>query len=54
MAKLSTLDAIIKVVQTCKQYIDNKLGNLTIVQLTEAEYEALAVKDENTLYVVTD
>ena len=54
MAILSTIEAITKAVQACKQYIDKRLGNLVIVQLTEAEYAALAVKDENTLYIVTD
>lgn len=35
-----------------KGYVDTHLGGLTFVALTQAEYDALATKDANTLYVI--
>jgi hypothetical protein len=32
--------------------VNDKLGGLSLVQLTQAEYDALATKDNNTLYVI--
>ena len=32
--------------------VNDKLGGLSIVKLTQAEYDALATKDSNTLYVI--
>ena len=32
--------------------LNNKLGGLSLVKITESEYAALATKDENTLYIV--
>jgi len=34
--------------------VNTRIDDLTkVIQLTQAEYDALPVKDENTLYVVT-
>ena len=35
-----------------KKYVDDKLANLQIVQITKAEYDALTTKDSNTLYLI--
>lgn len=32
----------------------DKLGGLSLVKLTQAQYDALATKDSNTLYVIVD
>lgn len=32
--------------------LNNKFGGLSLVKITESEYAALTVKDENTLYIV--
>lgn len=32
--------------------LDRRMGGLTLVKLTKSEYEAIAVHDPNTLYVV--
>ena len=34
--------------------VNDKLGGLSIVKLTQSEYDGLATKDNSTLYVVTD
>lgn len=34
--------------------VNDKLGGLSLVKLTQAQYDALATKDSNTLYIVTD
>ena len=34
--------------------VNDKLGGLSLVKLAQAEYDALATKDSNTLYIVTD
>lgn len=34
--------------------VNDKLGGLSIVKLTQAEYDALATKDSNTLYVIVN
>lgn len=39
--------------QTTIQNIFTRLGGVTIVALTQAQYDAIATKDPNTLYVVT-
>ena len=48
----------IKITQGTKDYIaqeiDNKLSGLTIVKITQAEYEALETKDPNTLYLIVE
>ena len=36
-----------------KGYVDNRLGGLTLVSITQTAYDALATKDPNTLYVIT-
>ncbi len=33
-------------------HANNALGDLSLVTMTQAEYDALAVKDPNTLYIV--
>lgn len=33
-------------------YVNDKLGGMTLVQITQADYDALLTKDPNTLYVV--
>ena len=33
--------------------IEKKIGNLSFVALTQAEYDALTTKDSNTLYLIT-
>ena len=35
-------------------YIDNKLSGLTMIRITRSEYDALATKDPNTLYLITN
>jgi len=35
-----------------KGYVDTHLGGLSFVALTQAEYDALATKDPNTLYII--
>lgn len=35
-----------------EDYVDNKLSGLTIIRITQAEYDALATKDPNTLYLI--
>ena len=37
-----------------KKYVDNKLSGLTIIKITQAEYDALETKDPNTLYLIID
>jgi hypothetical protein len=37
-----------------KTYVDNKLANLQLVKITQAEYDALANKDANTLYIIIE
>lgn len=39
---------------TTKKYVDDKLANLQIVQITKAEYDALTTKDPNTLYLIIE
>lgn len=34
--------------------IDNKLAGLTMIKITQAEYDALATKDPNTLYLIVE
>ena len=34
--------------------VNDKLGGLKLVKLTQSEYDALATKDNSTLYIVTD
>lgn len=34
--------------------VNDKLGGLSLVKLTSAEYEALETKDSNTLYIISD
>lgn len=36
------------------QEIDNRLSGLQIVKITQAEYDALATKDPNTLYLIVE
>lgn len=36
-----------------KGYVDTKLGNLTLVSISQTDYDALATKDPNTLYIIT-
>lgn len=33
---------------------DVNLGGFTLVQVTQAQYDALATKDPNTLYIIVD
>ena len=35
-----------------KDYVDAKMGGMTIVKITESDYQSLSVKDPGTLYVV--
>lgn len=35
-------------------YVNNKLANLQLVKITQAEYEALETKDPNTLYLIVE
>lgn len=37
-----------------KEYVDSKLSNLSIIQITQAEYDALTTKDPNALYLITE
>ena len=37
-----------------KKYVDNKLSGLTIIKITQAEYDALETKDPNTLYLIIE
>ena len=41
-----------------KKYVDDQLNtslnNLKLRQITQAEYDALATKDPNTLYIITE
>ena len=41
-------------VEDVNEEISNAMGGLKLVKLTEAEYEALTVKDVNTLYFIGD
>lgn len=34
--------------------VNDKLGGLSLIKLTQAEYDALTTKDSNTLYIITD
>lgn len=34
-------------------YFNAKIGNLSIVHISQSDYDALATKDANTLYVIT-
>lgn len=46
---VDTKDSIV-----CKNTSGTSLGNIKFVPCTTAEYEALATKDSNTLYIITD
>ena len=35
-------------------YVDNKIAGLQIVKITKAEYDALTIKDPNTLYLIVE
>ena len=35
-------------------YVNNKLANLQLVKITQAEYDALETKDPNTLYLIVE
>lgn len=35
-------------------YVNNKLANLQLVKITQAEYDALENKDANTLYIIIE
>ena len=41
-------------IQEAKDYVDSKLDNKSIKTLTQAEYNALPVKDNNVIYIITD
>ena len=36
-----------------KGYVNNRLGGLTLVSISQTDYDALVTKDPNTLYVIT-
>lgn len=35
-------------------YLNSRLGGLTLVPLTQSEYDALSSHDENTLYIIKE
>ena len=35
-------------------YVNNKLANLQLVKITQAEYDVLETKDPNTLYLIVE
>lgn len=58
MAKKINLEELQQTVQTLKNYInvtiDDRLNKLNIKTITQDEYDSLATKDPNTLYLITD
>lgn len=39
--------------QYVQEQLDITLDNITLKRITQAEYDALAIKDPNTLYIIT-
>lgn len=58
MVKKINLEELQQTVQTLKNYInvtiDDRLNKLNIKTITQDEYDSLATKDPNTLYLITD
>lgn len=58
MAKKINLEELQQTVQTLKNYIDvtidDRMNKLNIKTITQAEYDSLASKEPNTLYLITD
>ena len=52
-AALNDLDARLTAAVTRITALETALGGMTLVSLTQAQYEALTVKDNNTLYIIT-
>ena len=47
-------DEVEQVTAAALNNLNNKFGGLSLVKLTQAEYNALTTKDNNTLYVIVD
>lgn len=47
-------DEVESVTAAALNNLNNKFGGLSLVKLTQAEYDALTTKDNNTLYVIVD
>lgn len=53
-SNISTVSGDVQTLSTTVSGIQANLGGIKLVKLTRAEYEALTVKDTNTLYIIPD
>ena len=53
-SNISTVSGNVQTLSTTVSGIQTDLGGIKLVKLTRAQYEALAVKDTNTLYIIPD
>lgn len=51
---VNTLKSNTSTLQTSVSNINTRLNGLTFVTLTQSEYDALATKDNNTIYFITE
>lgn len=53
-SSISTVSGNVQTLATTVSGIQTNLGGIKFVALTQAQYDALAVKDANTLYIIND
>ena len=53
-SSISTVSGNVQTLSTTVSGIQTQLGGIKLVALTQAQYDALAVKDANTLYIIND